>query len=179
MRRSFCTILHIHNVYERWCGVTSHRGYFGIGVYHPKKEQNIGTLMRSAYCFGADFAFTLGRRYDRQASDTPDAARHLPLYHYADIDDLVKHLPQGCPLIGVELADDATPLNRFDHPERACYLLGAEDYGLSSAVLSRCADVLVIPHASPCLNVAVAGSLVLYDRSVKRARQGRLAAVKV
>lgn len=36
------------------------RGYFGIGVYHSKNADNIGTLWRSAAIFGADFIFTNG-----------------------------------------------------------------------------------------------------------------------
>lgn len=143
------------------------RGYFGIGVFHPKHSQNIGGLMRSAAAFGASFAFTVGRRYDRQASDTPDAARHVPLYHYLTLKDLVEHLPKSCPLVGVELAEGALPLDRFVHPERACYLLGAEDHGLTPSALSVCHHTVVIPSAKHCLNVASAGTVVLYDRVTK------------
>lgn len=56
------------------------RGYFGIGVYHPKNVINIGTLWRSANCFGADFLFTIGHRYKHQGSDTLKTYRHIPLY---------------------------------------------------------------------------------------------------
>lgn len=31
------------------------RGYYGIGIYHPKTTENVGTLWRSAHNFGADF----------------------------------------------------------------------------------------------------------------------------
>jgi tRNA G18 (ribose-2'-O)-methylase SpoU len=150
------------------------RGYFGIGVYHPKHAENIGTLMRSAYAFGANFAFTIGRRYSRQASDTPNAGLHLPLYHYMTLEDLIDHLPIGCPLIGVELHERASLLNRFVHPERACYLLGAEDHGIPQAILDQCHYAVEIPHAAQCLNVSTAGSIVMYDRRVKRARIARL-----
>ena len=34
--------------------------YFEIGVYHPKKEVNIGTLWRTAYQLGASVIFTIG-----------------------------------------------------------------------------------------------------------------------
>lgn len=140
------------------------RGYFGIGIYHTKTEHNIGTLLRSAHCFGASFVFTVGRRYRRQASDTTNASAHMPLYHFDDMDSLQNNLPIGCQLVGVELTDSAKPLNAFDHPQSCAYLLGAEDHGLPPAVLERCHDVLVIPGLSFCLNVSVAGSIVLYDR---------------
>ena len=53
------------------------RGYFGIGVFHGKNEQNIGTLWRSANIMGADFIFTIGKRYSRQCTDTMKTPRHM------------------------------------------------------------------------------------------------------
>lgn len=49
---------------------------FGIGVYHPKHEINIGTLIRSAYIFGANYVFTVGRRYKRQSSEKGFAEKY-------------------------------------------------------------------------------------------------------
>jgi tRNA G18 (ribose-2'-O)-methylase SpoU len=139
------------------------RGFCGIGVYHPKTAINVGTLWRTAHALGASWMFTVGRRYERQAADTSKAWRHLPLFNFATLDDLCAHLPYSCPLVGVELDERAVSLAEFSHPERACYLLGAEDHGLPPGVLDRCHAVIQLPGAH-CLNVAVAGSIVLYDR---------------
>ncbi len=143
------------------------RGYFGIGVCHGKSKQNIGTLMRSAYCFGAAFVFTVGARYPKQSSDTVKSWRHLPLYHFNTVADLKAHLPHSCQLVGVELHERAKPLGKFSHPERACYLLGAEDHGLVGTALDACHVLVMIPGASRCLNVSVAGSIVLFDRTLQ------------
>lgn len=59
-------------------------------------------------------------------------------------------------------------LPTYIHPNRAIYLLGVEDNGLPDAVLGQCQQVVEIP-ASTCLNVAVAGSIVMYDRAAKLA----------
>jgi tRNA G18 (ribose-2'-O)-methylase SpoU len=146
------------------------RGYFGIGVYHPKTGPNVGTLLRSASAFGAAFVFTVGRRYHHQASDTCNTPRHVPLYHHLTVDDLAANLPHGCQLVGVELAPAARPLSTFTHPHRACYLLGAEDYGLPPAILYRCHLVVEVDGGHRCLNVAAAGSIVLWDRRRKAPR---------
>lgn len=144
------------------------RGYFGIGIYHPKSAVNVGTLWRHANNFGASFVFTIGRRYKAQASDTQKTERHKPLFHYTDIGDAIEHLPQSCPLIAVELVDGAIPLHEFKHPERAVYLLGAEDHGLSATVLSRCHYALQIPTLLDIsMNVAAAGTLVMYERMLR------------
>lgn len=143
------------------------RGYYGIGIWHGKTETNIGTLWRSAWDFGASFIFTVGRRYKKQASDTQKTWRHIPLWHFASLDELRDRVPYSARLICIELTETSYSLPNFAHPQRAIYLLGAEDHGLPERIL---ADniCLRIPTARPfCLNVAIAGSLVMYDRFIK------------
>jgi tRNA G18 (ribose-2'-O)-methylase SpoU len=147
----------------------SQRGYYGLVCWRPKHETNVGTLWRSAFLYDAAFIGTIGRRYEKQASDTPNTAQRIPMNHYEDVDDLKKHLPHGCPLIGVELSENAVPLNKFWHPPNACYLLGAEDYGLPNSVLAKCHKVVQIPAAREwSMNVATAGAILLYDRFAQR-----------
>lgn len=146
------------------------RGYFGVAVHQPKTASNVGTLWRSAFLYDAAFIATVECRYVKQPSDTIGAPNHVPLLHYSDIDDLVEHLPFSCPLIGVELDDRAVPLNEFSHPERAVYLLGAEDRGLPPKVMARCHRVVQIPGERDwSMNVSAAGSIVMYDRFAKSA----------
>lgn len=145
------------------------RGYFGIGIYHCKREANVGTLWRSAAILGADFIFTVGKRYKQQCSDTMKAPRHVPLFHYETFDDFFKHLPYDCPVVAVELDEHSISLERYCHRDRCIYLLGAEDYGLPKEVLERCREtVQLLGHY--CYNVATAGSIVMYDRAAKAAR---------
>ena len=143
------------------------RGYCAIGVFHSKKEVNIGTLLRSAHAFGAAFVFTVGRRYQQQSSDTTKAWRHVPLFHFDSIADLIDHAPYDCQVIGVEIDERSVALPDFRHPERGLYLLGAEDAGLSAEAVEAVHRLVEIPGAERCLNVATAGSIVLYDRMMK------------
>jgi len=151
-------------------------GFCAIGIVHTKTPTNLGTLLRSAHAFGAGLVFTVGKRYERQASDTTNATLHVPTIHCATIHDLVEHLPFGCKLVGVEITQGATDLRMFKHPERACYLLGAEDRGLSREEMAVCHEILAIRGASACLNVSVAGSIVLYDRVANAQRLARMEA---
>ena len=146
------------------------RGFFAIGVEGAKTEHNIGTLWRSAQIFGASFIFTVGRRYKPQCSDTLKSYRHLPLIHFADLQALIDGLPYSTPLVGVELTDSAEPIRGFSHPHRACYLLGAEDHGLSANALSQCHQTIKLPGRFS-MNVAVAGSLVCYHRTEQAAKR--------
>jgi tRNA G18 (ribose-2'-O)-methylase SpoU len=146
------------------------RGYFGIGIESVSKPLNLGSLLRTAHAFGASFTFTIAAslppRQVRHA-DTSDAEDNLPLLQFASVADFV--LPAGCQLVGIELLDDAVELPSFRHPRRAAYVLGAERASLSPPLLERCDFVCRIPTRF-CLNVAVAGALVMYDRMLSLGR---------
>lgn len=146
--------------------------YFGVGIYNGKNPENMGSLWRSAQCFGASYLFTIGRRYpSRRPTDTMNAAANIPLFEFATLDDFLLSNPGKPELVGVELVDASLPLESFNHPKHATYLLGAEDSGLPENVLRACSRVVRIP-GKLCLNVGVAGSIVLYDRAMK-ARKSR------
>ena len=144
------------------------RGFCGIGIYHSKTPVNVGTLWRSAFALGASFVFTIGKRYPRQSSDTTATWRHIPLLEYANVEDFRDHIPYDCQVVGVELTDDAEALETFRHPQRAIYVLGPEDGSLSAAVAEACQHVVRF-DSKYCLNVAAAGTVVMYDRQTKAA----------
>lgn len=140
------------------------RGFFGIGVERINKPYNVGNLFRSAHAFGASFVFTVNATYERQKgtrSDTSDSMGQVPFYSFPDVASML--LPKGCALVGVELLDDAVDLPSFRHPTQAAYVLGPERASLSPAMVERCDHVIKIPTRF-CLNVGIAGALVMYDR---------------
>jgi tRNA G18 (ribose-2'-O)-methylase SpoU len=139
------------------------RGYFGIGAERMSKALNLGNLMRSAHGFGAAFTFTVGGTYvrDEAYADTSKGQLHLPHYNWTGLDTMA--LPRGCVLVGIELIDEAINLPSFKHPLRAAYVLGPEMGSLSEPLLARCQHVVKIPTRF-CVNVAMAGAIVMYDR---------------
>lgn len=136
-------------------------------MYFPKKSTNVGSLMRTAQILECDFYAMIGRAYTYQASDTMHAHRHIPVFHYQTFEDFYCHLPHGCQLVGVEMHEKSQALEGFSHPERAVYLLGAEDNGLPERVIKRCHTTVQL-RGERSMNLAVAGSIVIYDRVVKR-----------
>lgn len=125
---------------------------------------NLGALMRTAHAFGASFFFTINAHPKvREAynSDTSRSFDHMPYYAWDTLDEV--RLPRGCVMVGVELTDDAVELPRFQHPNAAAYVLGRERGSLSSELIARCKHVVKIPTKF-CLNVGLAGALVMYDR---------------
>lgn len=138
--------------------------FFGIGILNGKTPENLGVLWRTAQNLGASFIFTIGKRYAHQASDTHNSVKSMPYYHYKDFNDFFNHLPKGVRIVGVEKTETAIQLEDFEHPRRCVYLLGAEDHGLTREAIDR-SHFLIQFKSEFSLNVAVAGSIVLYDRS--------------
>tara|TARA_R110001592_G_scaffold29350_11_gene106682 strand:- start:692 stop:1228 length:537 start_codon:yes stop_codon:yes gene_type:complete len=146
------------------------RGYFGIGVENISKEQNVGTIARSAYSFGASFFFTIDPDVNvgaMRTSDTSDAFAHLPYYQYSKPQEL--ELPMACTLIGVEFVEESIELPSFRHPSRAAYILGPEMGSLSQPVMDQCHHVVKIPMQF-CVNVGVAAAIIMYDRMISMGR---------
>lgn len=143
--------------------------YFGIGIQNGKTPENLGVLWRTAQNMGAHFIFTIGNRYQKQSCDTHKAAHSIPYFHYQTFEDFYAHLPKGARLVGVELDDSAVELEEFNHPRRCVYLLGAEDHGLSRIAIDK-SHFLVKFKSTKSLNVAVAGSIVMYDRQLPKPR---------
>ncbi len=142
------------------------RGYFGIGAEGISKPMNLGALMRTAHAFGASFFFTIDaapKVRDAYRADTSKSFDHLPYYPFERAADV--RLPKGCVLVGVELLDEAVDLPSFRHPAAAAYVLGRERGSLSPEVTAACAHVVQIPTKF-CLNVGLAGALVMYDRVI-------------
>ena len=141
------------------------RGYVGIGLHFPKNPINVGSVLRAADCFGADFIATSGKRYTRAPTDVGNAYQHIPLIQVDE--DLSQIIPYNCIPIAIELVEGAQPLHTFTHPERAFYVFGPEDSSLGKEVLNWCQQVLYVP-TSLALNLAACVNIVLYDRAAKR-----------
>lgn len=138
-------------------------GFFGIGILNNTDEINIGTLWRSAFILGASFIFTIGRKYKLEGSDVTKTWTKIPLYHYQTFNELKENLPFSTQLIAVEMSEEAIPLGDYIHPDRAVYLLGNEISGLPEQIIEQCQSVIKLP-GDYSLNVAVTGSIVMYDR---------------
>jgi len=143
--------------------------YFGIGIQNGKTPENLGVLWRSAQNLGASFIFTIGNRYAKQACDTHNAVKAMPYFHYETFEDFYMHLPKGAMLVGVELTEEAVSLETFEHPRRCVYLLGAEDHGLSKKAIKKSHHLIKFKSVMS-LNVAIAGSIVMYDRQLAKLR---------
>lgn len=145
------------------------RGYAAIGLFMPKTNENVGSVLRAVHCYGAGMVAIEGTRYQRARTDTTKAYKHVPLIHGA-LHDLI---PFDCVPVAVDLVEGARSLHSYTHPERAFYVFGPEDGTLGQRTLDWCRDAVYIPMAG-CCNLAAAVNVVLYDRTKKMARSERV-----
>jgi tRNA(Leu) C34 or U34 (ribose-2'-O)-methylase TrmL len=141
-------------------------GYAAIGLHNPKNPQNVGGVLRAAYCFGATLVAIAGSRYRQQSTDTAKAYRFLPVLQ---VDDLHGVVPFDCVPVAVERQAGAVGLPDYVHPERAFYLFGPEDGDLGQSITRWCRDVVYVP-TDHSLNLAAVVNIVLYDRLAKQMR---------
>lgn len=143
------------------------RGYFGVGLHRPKTAVNVGSAIRAVGIYGGAMIAASGIRYKKSSTDTMKAYRHVPLI---TVDDLKTVIPYDCVPVAVDLIDGATPLQDYEHPERAFYIFGPEDGTLGKATTDFCRDTVYIP-TDGCMNLAACVNVVLYDRVAKEKRK--------
>jgi tRNA (guanosine-2'-O-)-methyltransferase len=132
----------------------------------PLHGVNLGTLLRTCDAVGACMAVP---RFPwvPGALERGNTLRHAPCVHWVSdpLTWLERQRAGGTHVIGVELADEAVRL--ADLPaarRRTVAVLGHEQYGIPPEALDLLDQAVEIPMIGTghSLNVAVAGSLVLY-----------------
>jgi tRNA(Leu) C34 or U34 (ribose-2'-O)-methylase TrmL len=146
------------------------RGFAAIGLVRPKCHENVGSVLRAAFCYDAAMVAIQGdRSFIRSRLDTGKAWRHIPVLRG---DDLHALIPFDAVPVAVDLVDGAVSLPAFQHPQRAFYVFGPEDGTLGKAVLAWCAHRVSVPTRM-CMNLAATVNVVLYDRMAKADRVAR------
>ena len=148
-----------------------------LAAWNISKEHNVGSLVRTAHAVAATEVVLVGSRvWNVEAARTAELytdVRHLP----ADPGTFLDHLAAGgWNLVAVELDPRAVSLFEASYPERPCFLLGAELGGVPPELLDAASTIVQIPQWGlvPSLNLAVAGSIVVYDHLAKLHRDGLL-----
>ncbi len=130
-------------------------------------DANLGTLLRTCDAVGACIAVPATEHY-REALGHGDTLARRPCIHWIKggkerwIDG---QRAAGRRIVAVELAEGATPLPRLQPARgRTVVLLGHERHGIPDDVVAEADECVEIPMVGrgASLNVAVAGSLVLY-----------------
>lgn len=148
--------------------------FVSIGLTNPKSISNVGSVMRAAGCYQVDQVLYSGQRYDRAAkmsTDTKKATSSIPLINIESLGaaTLLEAVADGTKIVCVDLIQGATPLPRFQHPEKALYIFGPEDGTIDQKIVDRADFVVFVPTVG-CMNLAASVNVLLYDRLAKSER---------
>jgi TrmH family RNA methyltransferase len=127
-----------------------------LALWHVADPGNIGTLIRSADAFGAGIALSPGcadPTGPKALRASMGALFRVPIAEFdAASGRRVALVPYG-----------GTPLSELKLEGDVVFVLGAEREGLPPEVLARCDAQATIPQQGESLNVAMAGTIALYE----------------
>lgn len=132
----------------------------------PLHGVNLGTLLRTCDAVGACLAVPRFR-WVPEALARGNTLRHKSCVHWANdpLAWLARQRGAGFQIVGVELADESTRLADLPMARQPTVaVLGHEQFGIPDEALDLLDQAVEIPMVGTghSLNVAVAGSLVLY-----------------
>jgi 23S rRNA (guanosine2251-2'-O)-methyltransferase len=137
---------------------------------HVSDPQNLGSLFRTGAAF--DIAGVVIPA-DRAAGITPavvnasaGAVEVVPVAQVVNLNRALRDIREaGRWIVGLDSGEDSVSLFEADLPTPACLVLGSEGKGIAAQTRSLCDLIVRIPigHEVESLNVAVAGSIALYE----------------
>lgn len=141
------------------------------GIEDPR---NLGAILRTAECAGADGVFIPERRAaglnEAVAKTSAGAIEHLPVARVTNLTVLIRELKQRNVWV-VGTADDADmDYGDWDWTRPSAVVLGGEGSGLHRLVRENCDAVVRIPVFGKVqsLNVSVAAGIILYEAARQR-----------
>ena len=169
-------------VAQRWSplhGASPRAGLCWVVLEAVRSEGNLGSLIRTSEAVGGAGFILVGPRIDPFAPAVVRASMGA-MFRQAFIRTNHRSLRNWfrrhrCRVIGAS-PEGSAELHRFDFPRPTILVLGEERRGLTPIQRDLCSDLVRIPMvgAADSLNLAVAGSLLLYEvyraGSVRRAR---------
>lgn len=131
---------------------------------------NIGAILRTAAAYRVEHLYLAAMQIDPTNSKVGKTAlgsdRYVPWTSHESLADAVTSArTKGYGLVGLELADQATPMHETALPVPLCLVIGNEDRGLSKTALAECDSVVYLPQLGSIgsLNVATATSIAIYE----------------
>ncbi|HET9444280.1 MAG TPA: TrmH family RNA methyltransferase [Acidimicrobiales bacterium] len=143
----------------------------GLLLDNVQTPFNVGAIVRTAAAFRVTHMWLAGAsatpEHEKTRKTSLGTERLVPWSVVGTVAEAAAEARSvGMRLIGVELAELATPLSATDFGDSGvCLVLGHEERGLSLAALTACHTVAYIPTPGRVgsLNVAAAAAIALYE----------------
>lgn len=137
---------------------------------HLTDPHNVGAIIRTAECAGAD-AVILPERRSAGVNATvrkaaAGAAGHLPIIRVANVNEAIRTLKKAAIWVaGADAGEGAVAMGEADFNRDLALVIGAEGEGLASLVRRECDYLVSIPllGKTESLNASVAAGVLLYE----------------
>jgi tRNA (guanosine-2'-O-)-methyltransferase len=155
-------------LYREWARRSS--GRIALLLDSVASPWNVGSIVRTAAAFRVEHLYLAGVAASpgsaRAAKTAMGTERYLSWSHFtrgSEAADAARE--DGFSVIGLELADQAVPIQHLSAGPDICLALGHEDHGLSPATLAACDAVAFIPQVGRVgsLNVAAAAAIAMFE----------------
>jgi tRNA G18 (ribose-2'-O)-methylase SpoU len=137
---------------------------FHVAIENWQHDFNIGTIVRNANAFLAHTVHIVGkRRWNRRGAMVTDRYQHIQ-YH-ATIEEFVGWAKsQSLVIIGIDILDSSTPIERASLPDSCILVFGQEGPGLSSEMVAAADAVYEISQfgSTRSINVGVASGIAMH-----------------
>jgi tRNA G18 (ribose-2'-O)-methylase SpoU len=144
-------------------------------ITNISKRANVRRLLQTAAAMRCASVLVVGQRsfdFSPDGKDLPPCLHQcvragiLPIRRFPSWEDCVSHLKQNqIRLVGVEIHQDARPIEAFFDDRHTAFLMGNEGDGLNAKQMKSCDAFVRIPQygeGTASLNVYVAASIVLH-----------------
>ncbi|WP_413854111.1 23S rRNA (guanosine(2251)-2'-O)-methyltransferase RlmB, partial [Candidatus Ruminimicrobium bovinum] len=135
------------------------------GIEDP---HNLGAIIRSAVCFGADGIIipkwrsaTVNETVERTSAG---AVEHIKIAKVTNSSQAILKLKDsGFWIIGAENGNNS--INETEIPFPSVLVLGSEGFGIHQKIKEKCDIIITIPQENKIssLNVSCAGAVILYE----------------
>jgi tRNA G18 (ribose-2'-O)-methylase SpoU len=149
-----------------------------IATINFKHDGNIGYLIRSAACFGADRVHVIGALPKRKILNPLSGS----LVDYIDIDQhddpsmFIEYAKNNnIKLISAELCEGAESIEtyNFDFTQPVCIVVGHEETGIPAEILKNSDKIYIpMPGVGYCLNTSQAANVLLYEATTQYQNSG-------
>ena len=158
-------------------GRRKHAHALYVVLDHLTDPHNVGAIVRTAECAGAD-AVILPERRSAGVNATvrkaaAGAAAYLPVVRVTNVNEAIRTLKKaGVWVAGAMAGDGSVPMAQADFDRDLALVIGAEGTGLAPLVRRECDYLVAIPllGRTESLNASVAAGVLLYEAVRQRTK---------
>jgi tRNA G18 (ribose-2'-O)-methylase SpoU len=132
-------------------------------------DDNLGYLIRSAACFGAERLYVIGHVPDRSCvkASSGSLSDYVEIVQFSKPSEFLTYTQsEGISVVCGELVEGAGPLPDydFDFARHVCLVVGNEETGVPVEILAG-SDIIYVPMPGVgfCLNTSQAANIMLYE----------------